>query len=181
MKKMVLVASLILSFGAFAESDIQSQIDQITRQAEVRQAALDRLAKELYISRDSGDQKDINGWQIIKCNKDKFNNIKNCILSKANLMVSIDDGKTSIFISGGDYGHYPNSQSAIKIDENNTIYGIEGSFSNNLKIINQMLKGDMVFTRYKDWPNDFNNDLEISLNGFTEAYDALRKKYSLLK
>lgn len=120
---------------------------------------------------------DDNIWYIFKCKKDRFNGTKYCAMSKDNLMVSIYQGIPSVFVGTG---HFPRRQSAIKIDNNKTIYGNEGSFQNDQAIINQMIKGETAYIRYVEWPYDFNKDEEIPLDGFVDAYNELKRKYKEL-
>lgn len=120
-------------------------------------------------------------WELSNCKRDRFDGTKSCSIMKQGLVVNIFNGKQSVFVLGGKHGHYPSSQSAIKIDNNKTIYGIEGEFSNSQAIINQMIKGSAVSTRYQDWPYKLNNDRNIDLSGFKDAYENLKKEYAKLK
>ncbi|EOR06443.1 hypothetical protein [Acinetobacter tandoii] len=117
-------------------------------------------------------------WNI-NCTKDKFNGKKICSLSKyhSDLMVNIINGKYSVYI-GRD--HYPNSQSAIKIDENTPIYGDEGLSQTPQKAIEQMKKGKVAYTRYKEWPYEYNQDGETDLTGFSEKFSEMLENYKKL-
>lgn len=121
---------------------------------------------------------DMNKWENAGCKVDQFNGKKSCEVRKDILYVVNLSGKTSVMIIGADY---PNKQSAIKIDENATIYGVEGLFDNDQKIINQLLKGKTAYVRYVEWPYSYNKDIEIDLSGFKEAYQEMKKEYASLK
>lgn len=86
-----------------------------------------------------------------------------CLLSKHSVYVGRD--------------HYPRSQSAIKVDSNAPIYGYEGSSDTPKKVIEQMKKGKGAYTRYREWPYDYNQDGEVDLTGFAEKYNEMLEKY----
>lgn len=117
-------------------------------------------------------------WRY-SCSKDKFNGRKSCSLHKAysNIMVSIFDGRYSVYIGRN---HFPRTQSAIKIDNNAPIYGYEGSSNTPQKVIEQMKKGKVAYTRYKEWPCEYNQDGETDLTGFTEKYNEMLEEYKKL-
>ena len=92
-------------------------------------------------------------------------------------MVGIYNGQHSVYV-GRD--HYPRSQSVIKIDSNTPIYGYEGSSSTPQKAIEQMKRGKVAYTRYKEWPYDYNQDGEVDLTGFTEKYNEMMEEYKKL-
>ena len=121
---------------------------------------------------------DLNKWENAGCKVDRFDGKKTCEVRNDRLYVVNLSGKTSVMIIGADY---PNKQSAIKIDENATIYGVEGLFDNDQKIINQLLKGKTAYVRYVEWPYSYNKDIEIDLSGFKEAYQEMKKEYASLK
>lgn len=110
------------------------------------------------------------------CSKDKFDGKKSCSLNKSHsdVMVSIFDGRHSVYVGRN---HYPGSKSAIKIDGNTPIYGHEGSSDTPKKLIEQMKKGKVAYTRYREWPYDYNQDGEVDLTGFAEKYNEMLEKY----
>lgn len=111
------------------------------------------------------------------CNKDRFDGSKVCVMSSGDVMVGIINGNYGVYV-GGD--HYPNTLSAIKIDNNPTIYGFEGHSRSPLVVIEQMKKGKVVYTRYKKWPYEYNKDGEVDLSGFTFRFNELIKRYKSL-
>ncbi|MCU4539641.1 hypothetical protein KTJ16_00405 [Acinetobacter bereziniae] len=117
------------------------------------------------------------GWRFIKCEKDRFNNSKYCGMINKDLLVSIYNGKFGILIGGN---HYPRSRSALKFDNGKTYYGYEGEFKNEAIFLNLLLNGKTAYTRYMEWPYQLNIDNEISLDGFSEAYQELKNRYSKL-
>lgn len=134
--------------------------------------------RSVTIGRDYYEAKKINGWERGSCYKDKFDNTKICAMHNNDLMVSIYNSNISIYVGAE---HFPRKSSAIKVDSNKTLYGVEGIFKNNNLILNQLMKGKVAYTRYVRWPYEYNVDSEISLDGFTEAYEDLRMRYSQLK
>lgn len=114
-----------------------------------------------------------------RCSKDKFNGRKSCSLSKAHsdVMVSIFDGRYSVYVGRN---HYPRTKTAIKIDENTPIYGNEGLSNTPQKVIEQMNKGKIAYTRYKEWPYEYNKDGEVDLTGFKEKYAEMLEEYKKL-
>lgn len=117
-------------------------------------------------------------WYFSECKKDRFEGDKQCSMSKSGIVVLILNGKTFIMIGGE---HFPRSHSAIRIDNNKTEYGIEGIFGNNNRILNQMLRGNVLDFRFVEWPRNYNVDNSIELKGFTDAYHNLKTKYQVLK
>lgn len=117
------------------------------------------------------------GWRFIKCEKDRFNGTKFCGMENKDLLVSIYNGKLGILIGSN---HYPRSRSALKIDNGKTYYGYEGEFKNETIFLNLLLNGKTAYTRYMEWPYQLNIDNEISLDGFSEAYQELKNRYSKL-
>lgn len=118
------------------------------------------------------------GWSY-SCKKDKFNKSKSCYLHRArsDVMVGVYNGQHSVYV-GRD--HYPRSRSAIKIDNNVPVYGYEGSSHTPQKVIEQMKKGKVAYTRYQEWPYEYNQDGEVDLTGFTEKYNEMLEEYKKL-
>lgn len=113
------------------------------------------------------------------CSVDKFNGGKFCSLSKSNseVMVSIYNNRLSVYVGKN---HYPDSLSAIKIDSNQSNYGKEGQIQNPKKVIDQMMSGKTVFTRYQQWPYRYNQDSQVDLNGFAKEYAEMLREYQQL-
>lgn len=125
-----------------------------------------------------GDLKPEGDWSDISCKKDKFDDTKFCYFAQGPITAYIGQAGAGVFIVGD---HYPKSKSAVKIDNNPAIYGVEGSFGLSAsKIIEQMKKGLSIYTRYRKWPNDYNIDNEYSLKGFTYQFEQMKKRYSQL-
>lgn len=119
---------------------------------------------------------DLKDWYFV-CERDKFNNSRICTLSKDDVMVMVRDGKYSVLVGGN---HFPRSKSAIKIDNNATIYGDEGISQTPKKVIEQLKQGKKVFTRYQEWPYQFNRDGETDLTGFSEEFEKMLEQYNQL-
>ncbi|NWK61422.1 hypothetical protein HYI12_02225 [Acinetobacter sp. SwsAc3] len=118
------------------------------------------------------------GWSF-SCSKDKFNGAKSCFLHKmyGDVMVGVYDGQSTVYV-GRD--HYPGTKSAIKIDNNSTIYGYEGTSQTPKKVIEQMKIGKVAYTRYVEWPYEYNRDYHVDLTGFSEKYDEMLEAYKKL-
>ncbi|TCB79329.1 hypothetical protein E0H89_03485 [Acinetobacter sp. ANC 3781] len=118
------------------------------------------------------------GWNS-SCSRDRFNGTKICSLSKvhSDVMVSIINGRYSVYVGEN---HYPNTQSVIKIDDNSPIYGVEGSSKTPQKVIEQMRNGKIAYTRYKEWPYEYNKDGEVDLTGFKEKFEQMKEEYKKL-
>ncbi|MDA3487167.1 hypothetical protein MJ021_17930 [Acinetobacter baumannii] len=118
------------------------------------------------------------GWAFYNCKKDRFNGNKTCYLKNNDLTLVIINGNLEIFV-GKD--HFPDRKSAIKVDDNQTIYGYEGNFKQDSMILNQMLKGKIVYLRYVEWPYDSYIDSEVNLEDFTKQYEKLKEMYKSIK
>lgn len=164
-------------------------------------ASLNIAASELYVHKDksgatilSGKDRsggDLQLEKVVKydnseftkwknsCSKDRFNNTKSCSLtnSYSDVMVTIISGRYGVYVGRK---HYPRTQSAIKIDENAPIYGYEGISNTPQKIIEQMKNGKTAYTRYKEWPYEYNKDGEVDLTGFKEAFNQMLEEYKKL-
>ncbi len=92
-------------------------------------------------------------------------------------MVTIINGRYGVYVGRK---HFPRTQSAIKIDENAPIYGYEGISNTPQKAIEQMKNGKVAYTRYKEWPYEYNRDGEVDLVGFKEAFNQMLEEYKKL-
>lgn len=115
-----------------------------------------------------------NRWNVLRCKRDIFEDKRSCAMSKNGVIIMILNGHEYVSV-GRD--HFPFRQSAIKIDNNPTVYGTEGVFKENTKIIKQMLKGKILHYRYYEFPKDYYIDKSISLDDFKQAYENLWQKY----
>lgn len=177
-----LIILLLIPCLAWSESGVTGtqEIDRIEQFS--RELAKGNYGEEFKLPETPKySEEKMNPWRQIFCKKDVFNGSKECSMYKNDLLINIRNGKVGVSLFGGDYGHYPNSQSAIKVDNNKPHYGTEGSFANDQKIINQLMVGKVVNTRYKDWPYNINRDVQFDLDGFKEAYEKLRLDYRNIK
>lgn len=117
-------------------------------------------------------------WNI-SCRKDRFTDIKSCFMTKifSDLMVGIVEGHIRVFVGKN---HFPNTQSAIKIDKNATVYGKEGSISNPKQVIQQLRNGKVAYLRYQEWPYQYYKDSEVDLKDFSKNYEEMLKEYRKL-
>ena len=113
------------------------------------------------------------------CKKDKFNNAKQCTLYRlrGQITVSVINGNYLVMVGSN---HFPSSNSALKVDSNETLYGTEGSIKNPRKAIEQLKSGKIAYTRFKEWPYQSNIDDEEPLDNFKEAFDQMMIEYKTL-
>lgn len=114
---------------------------------------------------------------MTNCDKDKFNERKMCYMHQKDLFVFLINGSFSVSVG---LNQFPRSSCALKIDNNKTLYGVEGQFNNSLGIIEQLKKGKVASTRYQQWPYERNVDEEVTLLGFSEALDFIKMRYKQL-
>ena len=114
---------------------------------------------------------------LINCNKKKFDNTKICYLKEGDLWVFLINGRYSVSV-GSD--HYPRSKGGLRIDNSSAIYGYEGELPKPLSIIERLKKGQVAYTRYQEWPYEYNTDGEVNLKGFTEKFNEMLKRYKNL-
>ncbi|TWT22239.1 hypothetical protein FQY83_04185 [Luteimonas marina] len=111
------------------------------------------------------------------CKKDPMNDKKSCYLQRNKLWVWLyQTGRVEVFI-GGD--QYPGTSATIRIDSNPAIKSpsdSEGVFTaaQSKQIVQQLISGDTVATRYVDWPYRSANDDSFGLSGFDEAYEYIQ-------
>ncbi|MEN3980624.1 hypothetical protein [Acinetobacter sp. CWB-B33] len=171
MKTVLILIFSLLGFTVSAQTIYVS--NDVSDNATSSEGNAVKLKYETYYPKLSPSDWDYN------CSKDKFNGQKSCSLNKSNskIMVSIFDGRYSVYIGRN---HFPHTQSAIKIDNNTPIYGYEGSSNTPQKVIEQMKKGKVAYTRYKEWPYEYNQDGETDLTGFSEKYNEMLEGYKKL-
>ncbi|MCL6238776.1 hypothetical protein M5F66_10620 [Acinetobacter sp. ANC 5033] len=133
-----------------------------------------KVEKKTYYPEDGFETK----WNV-HCSKDRFNGLKSCSISTyaSDVFVYFSKGQYSILIGRN---HYPRTSSAIKIDDNAAIYGYEGISETPLKVLKQMMNGKIAYTRYKEWPYEYNKDNEVKLDGFSEAIEKMKTEYKNL-
>lgn len=115
--------------------------------------------------------------RLINCEKKKFDNTKICYLKEGDVWVFLINGKYSVSIGSE---HYPRSQAGLRIDNSQALFGYEGDFSKPLSIIEKLKKGKFAYTRYQQWPYQYNIDGEINLEGFNEKFNEMLKSYKEL-
>lgn len=175
MKAALILIFFLLSFTTFAQTIYVLKDEDGNSLLSAREGWYKNLTveKKTYYPKES-----LLDWNY-SCSKDRFNGQKSCSLNKAHsdVMVSIFGGRHSVYIGRN---HFPRTQSAIKIDDNSPIYGYEGSSNTPQKVIEQMKKGKVAYTRYKEWPYEYNQDGETDLTGFAEKYDEMLEEYKKL-
>ncbi|WP_174492711.1 hypothetical protein [Acinetobacter sp. Marseille-Q1623] len=113
------------------------------------------------------------------CKRDRFDNSKSCYMSNKDVGILLLNGRYMVSV-GRD--HYPNSKASLKIDNNSTLTANKGMFISNANfIIDQMKKGEVVYTRYVEWPYQYkNSDNESKLHGFTKKFNEMLESYKQL-
>ena len=114
---------------------------------------------------------------IINCEKKKFDHMKICYLKEGDLWVFLTNGRYSVSV-GSD--HYPRSKGGLRIDNSPAIYGYEGELPKPLSIIERLKKGKVAYTRYQEWPYEYDKDGEVSLKNFTKQFNEMLKQYKNL-
>lgn len=123
-------------------------------------------------------QQEIKEWNI-SCRVDRFEGTKICSMNQryGDIMVAIINGYHNVYV-GRD--HYPGTLSAVKIDGNKPFYGKEGMIQNPKLVIEQMKRGKVAYTRYKEWPYEYNKDNQSDLSGFTLKWVEMQNRYKKL-
>lgn len=111
---------------------------------------------------------------LISCEKKKFDNMKICHMNQGDLWVFLINGKYSVDIG---HNHYPRTNGGLRIDNGSPVYGYEGDLPKPLSIIERLKKGKVAYTRYQEWPYQYNKDGEVSLIGFTEQFNEMLRQY----
>ena len=109
--------------------------------------------------------------------KKNFDNMKVCSMSEGDLWVFLINGRYSVSV-GSD--HYPRSKGGLRIDNSPAIYGYEGELPKPLSIIERLKKGKVAYTRYQEWPYEYDKDGEVSLKNFTKQFNEMLKQYKNL-
>lgn len=107
------------------------------------------------------------------CKKDPMNDARSCYVQRKDLWVWLyASGRLDIFIGGN---QYPGTSATIRIDSNPAIKSPsdrEGMFTaaQGKQILQQLLAGNKVATRYVNWPYESAIDDSFELRGFDEAF-----------
>ena len=115
-------------------------------------------------------------WSV-SCEKKKFDHMKICDMHEGDLWVFLINGRYSVSV-GSD--HYPGSKGGLRIDNSQAIYGYEGELPKPLNIIEKLKKAKIAYTRYQEWPYEYNKDGEVSLKDFTKQFNEMLKQYKNL-
>lgn len=98
-------------------------------------------------------------------------------MSEGDLWVFLINGEYSVDVGSN---HYPGSKGGLRIDNGSAIYGYEGELPKPLSIIERLKKGKVAYTRYKEWPYEYNKDGEVSLKDFAKQFNEMLKQYKNL-
>ena len=114
---------------------------------------------------------------VVNCEKKKFDHMKICDMHEGDLWVFLINGRYSVSIGSN---HYPRSKGGLRIDNSSAIYGYEGDLPKPLSIIERLKKGKIAYTRYQEWPYEYNKDGEVSLKNFNKQFNEMLKQYGKL-
>lgn len=114
-------------------------------------------------------------WNII-CKADGMDDTAWCSILKDDLTVTVwKDGSPVISIGNN---HFPGTNYSLRIDGQEVFEtrGNQGFLKDkNAKIIEQLLHGDTVLTRYVEWPYEAHIDKKTDLFGLSVAYELSKK------
>lgn len=122
---------------------------------------------------------EFDNWRI-KCERDKIDDKVFCYLQKENFSIGI--WKNGSFVITIASEARPNSEIAIRIDENKPFFGsAQNGFDKKslVKIIEQLKQGNSVTTRYEKWPGN-QVDSTLDLFGFNQALKIMQMLYNSL-
>lgn len=114
---------------------------------------------------------------FVNCYKKKFDNMKVCSMSSKDLWVFLINGKYSVIVGSE---NYPRSRGGLRIDNGPAIYGYEGELPKPLSVIEKLKKGKVAYTRYQEWPNQYDTDGEVNLKDFNQYFNQMLSEYKKL-
>jgi hypothetical protein len=134
-------------------------------------AAVPATAADKSIEESSGD------WRI-SCFDDDFTGYRDCYVIRDSLSVLVSGQGYEIVIVGLGYDRPPESVVVVQVDDNvplrwrqEDLYA-DGTFS---KAIRQFRAGQTAQLRFLQGPSETEVGAEISLNGFTKAYQRAKR------
>ena len=178
MKKIIFSLLLINSTYLFADEGALEKLTKKLQSESYSQNADSEDYTDLKKLNVELDADTLTKWYV-DCSKDRFNSTKKCSLSKysSDLRIMNINGRYSVYVGRN---HYPRSQSALKVDNNSTMYGYEGIIRSPEKAIEQLKNGKVAYTRYSEWPYESKLDGEVDLNGFSEKFEEMLILYKQL-
>ena len=120
-------------------------------------------------------------WDF-SCHIDRIDDTHWCRVSKGTLRVGIWKNGTQFLSVGLD--RYPNSNIAVRVDKNEPFIAPPARFyikEFTEPIIEQMINGQSIITRYQEWPYQANKDEQLPLFGFNESWDLLNRLYMAVR
>ena len=120
-------------------------------------------------------------WSF-RCKRDEFDDTHWCQVSREGLSVTIwKDGSVLVNVGAK---HYPGTNVSVRIDDSPPYSATEKVGFNtgtSNQILDELLSGDSVMTRYQKWPYKRYIDQRVPLFGFTEAWALLNRIYKAPK
>ncbi len=117
-------------------------------------------------------------WSF-RCKRDEFDDTHWCQVSREDLAVTIWKDKSIVVTVGAK--HYPGTDVSVRIDSHDPhTAGEKTGFGTKVsqEILDELLAGESVMTRYQKWPYKRYIDQRVPLFGFTEAWALLNRIYN---
>lgn len=142
-----------------------------------------------YIGLDTVSFRDLNSddptepkW-VVYCSVDKITDAKTCsIFNGLNIFYFKRSNKPSYLVVGGENRDLLRS-SYLRIDKNKPFKSIKLGFQRPVldSILKEMISGKIIYIRYHKKYDEFTHDDEVSLKGFSNAYNTLNILYLKVK
>lgn len=117
-------------------------------------------------------------WEL-SCEDDPIEDTRVCNLAGTHITViglAKRDGRLSEFVTLG-YDRYPGSDKVFRVDQNAAIRWPENETTgDSARLIEQMIKGKKMLTRYTKWPYGTTVDGTESLSGFAAKLQEMRQR-----
>jgi|SRR5690554_349955 len=112
-------------------------------------------------------------YWVVNCSTDAINDARSCTIRRDGFFLYWQNGY-GIMTTGT---AYPGSNMHFRVDSNAALSapestGLTGAAANRL--VQQMLVGDTLTTRYSDWPYNTRNDVTIPTRGFAQALEYMQ-------
>ncbi|NIC38724.1 hypothetical protein HBJ58_18810 [Halomonas desiderata] len=112
-------------------------------------------------------------YWVVNCSTDAINDARSCTIRRDGFFLFWQNGY-GIMTTGT---AYPGSNMHFRVDSNAALSapestGLTGAAANRL--VQQMLAGNTLITRYSDWPYNTRNDVTIPTRGFAQALDYMQ-------
>lgn len=120
---------------------------------------------------------------VVSCSVDKITDAKTCSISNGlNIFYFKRSNKPSFLVVGEENRDILRS-SYLRIDKNKPFKSIRLGFERPVldSILKEMISGKIIYIRYHKKYDEFTHDEEVSLKGFSNAYNTLNIFYAKMK